>query len=781
VTRPSIAAGASQQWSESLVIPLGTDPNVYDEVVVVVDPSGAISESNEANNSYSITLPITDNIDLAPQSVTPLAGTVDVGQSLTVTGTIANLGPAVAAAFPVAYYLSRDASTETPDDDVMLLAETEPSLGAYASTPFSKSLAIDYWLSGDYYVVVRIANGGKDTNWANNARVSSTPVRVIPEIDLAPTPDLVYGGDAELGSTIMLPLNLTNRGRSPVGDFGLDLYLSPWPILDGRATLLKRTVQAGFSSAASDAGSTVRRKESVAMPAGLSPGAYYVIAVADPGNLIFEKPVGGTYDPEANNTAVSVYPIQLVAPGQPNRAPVNQVPGPQQIEENSPLVFSPDAWTALGASDPGVGGDYTFVRVTLVATHGIVKLGSTTDLVSVIGNETSTVVITDLPGDIARALSGAQFVPYKNFAGYASLGITTNDLGHGGPALPLEDSDAISIEVTPRIHGPLDPNFGADGMVRLKFGQDFERGNAVAIQPDGKIVAAGYARIGEGAEVGDTSFSGRFVLARYNADGTLDAAFGSGGTVTTRLGTNFAAEIMDLAIQPWDGKIVAAGRTAATAENINGVYNDDFALARYNPDGTLDTTFGTGGIVTTPIGQWSDRITSVAIQPDGKIVVAGIANFGGAADNLVLARYLSNGAPDPSFGPPRGWANYTGLGYGTGFRWRVAVQPTTNRLVVAGAVFADPWLTRAQMVVMRTNADGTFDRSFGYNGATFMQVPTHPSLVAAAIHIQPNGTIITAGGAGDATVPNAWDFAVARFQENGWPDYSFDYDGVVTT
>jgi uncharacterized delta-60 repeat protein len=184
--------------------------------------------------------------------------------------------------------------------------------------------------------------------------------------------------------------------------------------------------------------------------------------------------------------------------------------------------------------------------------------------------------------------------------------------------------------------GTLDISFGTGGRVTTNFidtaginGGDQSRG--MAVQIDGKIVAAGFSSL---------TGRGDFALARYNRDGTLDASFGIGGTVTT----DFAGGVdtaLSVAIQA-DGKIVAAG-----SATINGI--SDFALARYNRDGTLDASFGAGGTVTTDFAGGADNARSVAVQSDGKIVAAGRAVISGNSD-FALARYTSNGTLDASFG-----------------------------------------------------------------------------------------------------------------------------------
>src|SRR5262249_19411278 len=153
--------------------------------------------------------------------------------------------------------------------------------------------------------------------------------------------------------------------------------------------------------------------------------------------------------------------------------------------------------------------------------------------------------------------------------------------------------------------------FGTGGIVTTAFDfpGSFDRVFTIVRQPDGKFVAVGSTII---------NLFANFAVARFNANGTLDASFGTGGMVTTGFGVS--AEATSVALQA-DGKIVAAGFA-----NLDGA--DDFALVRYNSNGTLDPSFGTGGKVTTAFlsqGFSGAQAFSVTIQPDGRIVVAGAA------------------------------------------------------------------------------------------------------------------------------------------------------------
>ncbi|MBI3456793.1 MAG: hypothetical protein HY002_13540 [Candidatus Rokubacteria bacterium] len=298
---------------------------------------------------------------------------------------------------------------------------------------------------------------------------------------------------------------------------------------------------------------------------------------------------------------------------------------------------------------------------------------------------------------------------------------------------------AGSIALPGQLHaaaGDLDPTFGTGGKVTTDFGGT-DSARALALQPDGKIVVAGF-----------TEFSGQdFALARYNPDGTLDLGFGSGGKVTTDFGPGDVAG-QGLALQP-DGKIVVAGRTGAA-----------FALARYQPNGTLDASFGTGGKVTSPAGAgWA-----VALQADGKIVVAG-----GAGGGFALARYNPDGTLDASFGS--GGTVTTSFGFASQQSFGVAIQ-ADGKIVAVGQALAPCCVA---MALARYNPDGTLDAGFGSGGKVLIGGNVHSG---AAVALQPDGKIVVAGqGLGTVGV----DFLLVRLSPNGALDASFGSGGLVFT
>ena len=299
--------------------------------------------------------------------------------------------------------------------------------------------------------------------------------------------------------------------------------------------------------------------------------------------------------------------------------------------------------------------------------------------------------------------------------------------------------------------GDLDPTFGTGGLVTTDFGGRGDFGLAVALQSDGKIIAAGNS-----SAVG--VFSVDFALARYNTNGSLDSTFGSNGTVLTSFGGNLSAAF-DVAVQP-DGKIVAVGVAG------NGAAGSDFGIARYSANGTLDPTFGTGGLVTTDFGGGSDQANGVALQPDGKIVVVGPlqGKFG-------VARYNPDGSLDSTFGS--GGKVITDASPSFDGAFDVAVW--NGKIVVGGGtgLFASG---ASDFQLVRYNGDGTLDSSFGGSGIVTTDLGASDNIFGIAVTA--DGKITAAGGTKGAS---PGDFAVARYNSDGSLDSTFDGDGKITT
>jgi len=254
-------------------------------------------------------------------------------------------------------------------------------------------------------------------------------------------------------------------------------------------------------------------------------------------------------------------------------------------------------------------------------------------------------------------------------------------------------------------------------------------------------------------------------VARYNSDGSLDSSFGVNGKVTTAVGpTNALANAVQ--IQP-DGKMVAAGYS------YTGSYiYQDFALVRYNPDGSLDASFSSGGEVTTPLGGIYDTANAVALQPDGKIVAAGSTQTGFGVDFFGLARYTSSGTLDDSFnGTGKSIISIAG---GESVAKAVGVQ-TDGKIVVAGFAYVG---SSTNFALVRCNSDGSLDSSFGSFGRVSTSFGPGNPAYAYSLAIQPDGKILVAGV---ATIGGVGNMALCRYTANGVLDASFGTGGQVTT
>jgi uncharacterized delta-60 repeat protein len=310
--------------------------------------------------------------------------------------------------------------------------------------------------------------------------------------------------------------------------------------------------------------------------------------------------------------------------------------------------------------------------------------------------------------------------------------------------------------VTPPANGALDPGFGSAGKVNTPFGGD---DTAMALQADGKIIMVG----GSGSD---------FLLARYDPNGSLDPTFGVGGLVTSDVGTGSSDEARAVAIQS-DGKIVVVGN-AVVGRTANNQFNFDFAVARFNVDGSLDASFGSGGKVTTDFNGQVDRAFAVAIQGDGKIVVVGSAGFSitsGISTDFAVARYNSNGTPDTSFGS--GGKLTTDIGGAVDIAQNVVVQ-SNGAILVSGvlALGGDPTLGHGGLA--RYDGNGIPDSSFGSGGKL-----TLPNVALGdALAVQGDAKIVVAGS---AVIGGAFQFALMRLSASGSPDGTFGSGGLVTT
>lgn len=343
----------------------------------------------------------------------------------------------------------------------------------------------------------------------------------------------------------------------------------------------------------------------------------------------------------------------------------------------------------------------------------------------------------------------------------------------GSANSPTTVLNGLGVTSTPA--GGRDVCFGTNGQVITSVGSLQDLPRAMTIQPDGKIVAAGQSvQSATGIDL---------ALIRYQTDGTLDPSFGTGGIVTTAVGGGTSGDFTQAIVRQPDGKLVVAG----SSTNVTGTTGTDMLLARYNTNGTLDTSFGTGGTVLLAAGPSNnnDFAFGLDIQSDGKLVIAG---YTGKAPNnteqdIVVARFLTTGVLDSTFGT--GGIVTTAIGTGTASdrAQDIQVQPD-GKLVVLGTVVTGG-STGNDTVVLRYNTNGTLDSSFGSGGKVVTAVgPDNGGAsadIANALVLLPDGKIVAAGGSNNLGGSTGQDISLVKYNANGSLDTSFGTGGKVFT
>jgi len=295
----------------------------------------------------------------------------------------------------------------------------------------------------------------------------------------------------------------------------------------------------------------------------------------------------------------------------------------------------------------------------------------------------------------------------------------------------------------------LDPSFGAYGFTTVNvIPTEFESASDVAIQSTGRIIVVGAG----------------FSVLGFTPAGALDGTFGTGGITTTATG-GFASAV---AIQT-DDRIVVAG-------SADGSGNAKFAVVRYDANGTLDGTFGIGGIATVDIGPLDTNFegaTAVAIQTDGSIVVAGHRHEGSGpiVQRIEVVRLLGNGTLDATFGtggivqiPLSGWSHAAA----------VAIQPD-DKIVVAGHTYVPYFSGNIQaFLVLRLDSGGALDSGFDSDGIVVAGPGPEGSRVATGLALQPDDKIVIGGFAGS-------NVAALRYLPSGSPDGAFGTGGLAKT
>jgi uncharacterized delta-60 repeat protein len=300
------------------------------------------------------------------------------------------------------------------------------------------------------------------------------------------------------------------------------------------------------------------------------------------------------------------------------------------------------------------------------------------------------------------------------------------------------------------VDGSVDSSFGNGGNIVTSIPAiSTSQATKMQVQSDGKIIITGSRSSSNGSD---------FFVAKFNSDGTTDTSFGVNGITSTDMGTT-SDYSKAIAIQA-DGKVVIAGIV------LNSTSSYDFAVTRYNNDGSLDTSFGNAGKVITQVGTGWDNAEAIAIQADGKIIVSGTASDS-QGTNFASVRYNSDGSLDTTFGNEGKVRTFTGSSYG----YATAIQ-ADSKIIVAGN-------SNSQFAVTRYNSDGSLDTTFGNQGQVTTLVADYGG-TARKIEIQTDGKIVISGDAYNIS-SNSYEFALARYNSNGSLDTSFGNGGRIFT
>jgi uncharacterized delta-60 repeat protein len=480
---------------------------------------------------------------------------------------------------------------------------------------------------------------------------------------------------------------------------------------------------------------------------------------------------------------------------------------PVSISGNTVIVGATSGWTGSG---PANGSAYIFVRSGTDWTQQQKLSDPVPRSSDVFGYAVVVSGDTVLVGDYADSayifMNACAAATPTNTATPTSTA-TDTATSTTTPTLTATETSTPTPAATPCASaGTLDTTFNGTGFVTTHFGSPRSDGaRAMAIQPDGRIVAAGWHD--------DENIFQTFALARYNVDGTLDTSFNGNGKVTTPVGT-VSSQALAVAVQP-DGRIVAAGISSSaeyssdfavvrytadgmldTTFNGTGIVitpggaaaaialqsdgkivlagsapndtDEDFALVRYNSDGSLDTSFNGTGRVLTPFALLHDYAAAVAMQPDGRIVAAGITAYNWLSAQFALARYNTDGSLDTSFNGTG--TVMTAVGATNDGANSVAIGPD-GKIVAGGFTTTNPG-NDADFAVVRYNTDGTLDTSLNGSGKVTTNLGADDRINAVAI--QTDGKIV---GAGYASTPYR-DFALIRYNAGGTLDTSFNGTGM---
>ncbi len=446
------------------------------------------------------------------------------------------------------------------------------------------------------------------------------------------------------------------------------------------------------------------------------------------------------------------------------------------------------------------GANAVVVQGTGAGSHKIILAGFETEADS---SERFCVVRLNDDGSLDNSFAGngvvdTQFSSDEDIANAAILVPSNNDLLVIGTTAVGENNHDFALASYHLADGSLDNAFNGNGKKTEDMGERDSQGKAIAVQPDGKILVAGTADNGSGSSA---------VLTRLNPDGSLDTSFGDFGRAKLALDAN-GASLNALALQP-DNKIVAAGfadtnflvvryttngspdptfngngvvmnsfGTTGNAANAIAVQSDgkivlagnaftQFAVLRYNTNGTLDSTFNGTGKFTVDFGSGINQANAVQIQSDGKIVAAGYAVIGGAAYDMVAVRLKTNGVGDSSFGVFGEAAVQIGS---PGCLANAMVIQPDGKILMGGYSASG---SAVDFALARYTTNGVLDTSFNGNGQVVTSISLGQNL-GMAVGLQPDGKILMAGS---SDILGQMEYVAVRYSTNGLIDTTYGLNG----
>jgi uncharacterized delta-60 repeat protein len=460
-----------------------------------------------------------------------------------------------------------------------------------------------------------------------------------------------------------------------------------------------------------------------------------------------------------------------IAPGVP--VTLNAVVTPTQANNVTPTgtVNFLDGSTLLGSANLQASGIASFTTSALATgTHSITAV-YTGDTAFVAGTSSVANVVVTAPATIGGLDPGfgnngqaSHNTGFASTRGVAVAGPQSILIGTVGTA-PNQSFGLTRYNAD----GSLDTTFGSGGVVNTSFANTDDVPTALDVLPTGQILVAGTAT----TYTNGVSSGSEFAIAEYNSDGSLDTAFGAGSgevllSFSNAAGT-FSNDILKTMIVSPAGVIYLGGRSDASGNS-----GTDFALAALNPDGTLQSSFGSGGKVLLDFAGGDDSLNSLALQPSGEIIAAGSATIAGVTQ-IALAGFLANGTLDPQFGS-KGTVttNVRGV-YDSASS--VVIQPNGAILVGGLSGVGSGSSLSSDFVLARYTANGRIDRSFA--GGTVITTFGQPSAITQ-LALLASGGIVASGKTTPSltdSTPGDLDLAIARYTSNGVLDTTFNGTG----